>query len=141
MHDASAKLPSGIFNGNLLQYGDFDQCLSSRGKYCLAHVQLTLPDELRLMKHLKENFVVLESFRSTFNEVTWIVPRSSEIRWGLCVPSACTANDVELAYSEFIKSICNGSEIEFEVEVKSNQCQTHGDDWISSLDYATKLTM
>lgn len=77
-------------------------------------------------------------------KVTWIVPRSSEIRWGLCVPSISTTHDVKLAYNEFINSICNGSEIEFEVEVKSNQCQsvwTDDDDWISSLDYATKATM
>lgn len=44
--DASAKLPSGILNGNVNQYGDFDQCLSIKnpvqGKYCLASLDFSL---------------------------------------------------------------------------------------------------
>lgn len=28
VQDASAKIPSGVFNGNLNQYGDYDMCLN-----------------------------------------------------------------------------------------------------------------
>lgn len=45
MHDSSAKLPSGLLNGNVHAFGDFYQCLQIsenlkegggiiRGKYC-----------------------------------------------------------------------------------------------------------
>lgn len=53
MHDSSAKLPSGILNGNVNQYGDIDQCLSVRapwmggvikGRYCLTTSVLSLSD-------------------------------------------------------------------------------------------------
>ena len=29
MYDASAKVPAGVLNGNVNQYGDFDQCLNT----------------------------------------------------------------------------------------------------------------
>lgn len=55
MHDASGKISSGVLNGNINQYGDYDQCLnvnvpttasssssndpSLQGRYCLAGIQ------------------------------------------------------------------------------------------------------
>lgn len=49
MHDASGKLPSGILDGNVNQFGDFDQCVNVndpitgiKGKYCLAYLQISL---------------------------------------------------------------------------------------------------
>jgi hypothetical protein len=53
VHDSSAKLPSGVLNGNVNQYGDIDQCLNVRapwlggiikGRYCLTTSVLTLSD-------------------------------------------------------------------------------------------------
>lgn len=73
MLDATAKIPSGILQGNGIQLGDFDQCLASRarvqlesgsvvkvqGKYCLArldvkaeHPDLELPVHLAQAKNL-----------------------------------------------------------------------------------------
>lgn len=47
MYDSSAKLPTGILNGNVNQLGDFDLCLQAEenhdkiyGKYCLASMQV-----------------------------------------------------------------------------------------------------
>jgi hypothetical protein len=57
--DSSAKIPSGLLNGNVNQYGDFDQCLDVKteldplmyphlenysvlGKYCLATFDLDI---------------------------------------------------------------------------------------------------
>lgn len=75
VHDATAKIPSGIFNGNLNQYGDFDQCLNVgddndkniEGKYCIAYLQPrsrngTMKD---LLKLVQSN----EFFKSNFNDV------------------------------------------------------------------------
>lgn len=57
MHDASAKLSSGILSGNVNQFGDFDECLSIdesdglfQGQYCLAYVQPAVPNTVRLRK-------------------------------------------------------------------------------------------
>lgn len=63
MHDASGKLSSGILNGNINQFGDFDQCLEVtsendnihpeatdaskiHGKYCLAYLEIKLPQSV-----------------------------------------------------------------------------------------------
>lgn len=74
MHDATAKIPSGIFNGNLNQYGDFDQCLNVaadnrkfQGKYCIAYLQPrsrngTMKDLLKLVQSH-------EFFKSNFDDV------------------------------------------------------------------------
>lgn len=41
MFDATAKVPSGILNGNVNQYGDFDECLSvENAQYCLVEIDL-----------------------------------------------------------------------------------------------------
>lgn len=47
MYDATAKFPSGLLNGNINQYGDFDQCLSVKqpegeiqGQYCLTYIEI-----------------------------------------------------------------------------------------------------
>lgn len=73
MLDATAKIPSGILQGNGIQLGDFDQCVGSRarvqlesgsvvkvqGKYCLArldvkaeHPELETPVHLAQAKNL-----------------------------------------------------------------------------------------
>lgn len=51
MYDSNAKISAGILSGNVNQFGDFDECLSSRneeedigGKYCLASMQIESSD-------------------------------------------------------------------------------------------------
>jgi hypothetical protein len=74
VHDSTAKIPSGIFNGNLNQYGDYDMCLNIvarseefRGKYCIAYIQPrskngTFQDLLKLIQSY-------EFFKSNFDDV------------------------------------------------------------------------
>lgn len=77
MQDATAKIPSGIFNGNLNQYGDYDQCLNVmssdtkfQGKYCIAYLQ---PRSLNgTMKDLLKLVQSHEFFKSNFNDVSFI---------------------------------------------------------------------
>ncbi|KAK5650720.1 hypothetical protein RI129_001749 [Pyrocoelia pectoralis] len=41
MLDSTAKLPSGILNGNVNQFGDYEGCLSvMEAQYCLAELNL-----------------------------------------------------------------------------------------------------
>lgn len=51
VYDSSAKLPSGLLNGNVNQLGDFDMCLSAqsddgpvKGQYCLASLEVQIPN-------------------------------------------------------------------------------------------------
>lgn len=77
MHDASAKIPSGILNGNMNQYGDFDQCLNAvapndefSGKYCLASVQLTVPDQLPQLKRIQKLVQSHDAFVNDIDDVS-----------------------------------------------------------------------
>jgi hypothetical protein len=75
VHDATAKIPSGLLNGNLNQYGDYDQCLNVvadgeefRGKYCIIYLQPrsrngTMKDLLKLVQSY-------EFFKSSFDDVS-----------------------------------------------------------------------
>lgn len=54
MFDAWGKIPSGILVGNKYEFGSFDECLAVNynesgstfvGQYCLAHVNVILPEE------------------------------------------------------------------------------------------------
>lgn len=78
MVDASAKLPSGILNGNINQYGDFDQCLSVKPKneafesqYCLVSLQLSLPDKEVYLNQLRRIILGDEPYESNFEDVRW----------------------------------------------------------------------
>lgn len=80
VQDANAKLPSGIFQGNIHQLGDFDQCLDEssspdgkvQGRYCLTNVQIELPDEFKFLKYFKEEKLLVEYFKSTFRDVSTV---------------------------------------------------------------------
>lgn len=74
MHDATAKIPSGIFNGNLNQYGDYDQCLNVvadndkfTGKYCIAYIQPR--SKTGITQNLLQLIQSYEFFKSDFNDV------------------------------------------------------------------------
>lgn len=44
--DSWAKFPSGVLRGNINQLGDFDQCVSAGGCYCLTALDMRLPASL-----------------------------------------------------------------------------------------------
>lgn len=79
VHDATAKLPSsGLLNGNVNQYGDFDECLSVeaehskfKGKYCLAYFQPKVTNKsLKFINYLRRLAQSHEAFKSTFDDVS-----------------------------------------------------------------------
>lgn len=79
MYDASAKIPSGILNGNVNQFGDFDQCVNVQGmdaiqgKYCLAYLQPVVPDNFLRLKHLSRLAQSHSAFRSNFDDVSMLI--------------------------------------------------------------------
>lgn len=73
MYDASAKISSGVLSGNINNFGDFDECLNVRspmngasGQYCLAYVNVDIPDEMNHLKRLKKLSHSMETFQSNF---------------------------------------------------------------------------
>jgi hypothetical protein len=82
VHDASAKLPAGLLNGNVNQYGDIDQCLQVRspwqgpgrvikGRYCLTTTALRLSDPHHpLLRHIHRLLHSHYMFRSELDDVS-----------------------------------------------------------------------
>uniref|UniRef100_A0A034VQ95 nose resistant to fluoxetine protein 6 n=1 Tax=Bactrocera dorsalis TaxID=27457 RepID=A0A034VQ95_BACDO len=141
MHDATGKITSGILNGNINQPGDFDQCLGIssvaddaaavddeadaeiKGQYCLAYAQPVLPHN---SKRLRALFKLIQShgpFKSEFNDPGHRVPRYSLINWGICVPDACSYQDVEYTVKEYLNNLTTSTGISFQVRVEPKLCQ------------------
>ncbi|KAF2881821.1 hypothetical protein ILUMI_24377 [Ignelater luminosus] len=92
MYDASTKhFPgSGVLNGNLVHFGDYDECLNVTstedeiaGKYCLATVPL-------------EQFIPKKDLITTKNPETRVtLPESgTSPAFALCLPDSCSAIDL-----------------------------------------------
>uniref|UniRef100_W8BUT3 Nose resistant to fluoxetine protein 6 n=1 Tax=Ceratitis capitata TaxID=7213 RepID=W8BUT3_CERCA len=143
MHDSTGKITSGILNGNINQPGDFDQCLGVsstsaddaaamagsdahgeiKGQYCLAYAQPVLPHK---SKRLRALFKLMQShgpFKSEFNDPGHRVPRYSLINWGICVPDACSHQDVEYTVKEYLRNMTSSTGILFQVRVEPKLCQ------------------
>nr|XP_049463329.1 nose resistant to fluoxetine protein 6 isoform X3 [Anopheles coluzzii]XP_049463331.1 nose resistant to fluoxetine protein 6 isoform X4 [Anopheles coluzzii]XP_049463336.1 nose resistant to fluoxetine protein 6 isoform X6 [Anopheles coluzzii]XP_049463339.1 nose resistant to fluoxetine protein 6 isoform X7 [Anopheles coluzzii] len=141
MHDASAKVGHGILNGNINQYGDFDQCLSIqqtlgsigdssaqaaplRGRYCMAEVQPTIKPNTRVLKHLFELVQAHGMLKSNLDDPGHRVPRFSTVHWALCVPAGCTAADVQQSLGAFLHHYIADTGLQTEVKVHPALCQT-----------------
>ena len=84
MYDSSAKLPSGLLNGNVNQYGDIDQCLNVRsphqdgvvnGQYCLTTMALRLSDHSRSnLQQVRQLLMSHGMFVSNLDDVSMFVP-------------------------------------------------------------------
>ncbi|CAH0557874.1 unnamed protein product [Brassicogethes aeneus] len=130
MYDSTAKLPSGLMNGNVNQLGDFDMCLSSKseeenihGKYCLASMQVDNPHS----SYLSGIYRLLQShmhFKSKLEDPGHRVPRFSSINWALCVPSSCTPTDVELGLKKTVNKFIEGTDLKVQYEVDPAMCQS-----------------
>ena len=101
VHDASAKLPSGILNGNVNQLGDFHQCVSAasddgavQGQYCVAYLQLLLRQDPEQATHpvlaaIYDGVYSHHAFRSNFEDVSscWAKPCRNDLVSSEIAPS------------------------------------------------------
>lgn len=133
MIDAGGKIGSGILHGNINQLGNFDLCteistkvkitddnvVRVKGKYCLAHLDIQATDEsLRYLMHLIHGKSLL---RSTINDPSHFVPRFTTLNWGVCVPAACTVEDVQ----EFLEASLedyNSTGIRLNIQIDEENC-------------------
>ncbi|GIY90712.1 nose resistant to fluoxetine protein 6 [Caerostris darwini] len=107
MFDATAKIPSGMFDGTVTEFGAFDQCLAIlvknkkgfedfRGQYCSVEAVPTLgprPKNLSLAKKSDTDYngsimKEIENKIFAFYQLTH--------RFGICVPSTCSADDMQM---------------------------------------------
>jgi hypothetical protein len=56
-----------------------------------------------------------------------ILPRFSAIHWALCVPASCSASDVQVALSDTLQRLAEGTGFGFKVRVTDDMCQTEDD--------------
>lgn len=77
VHDSTAKISSGILNGNVNLFGDFDQCLNIegpmddlKGKYCLTYLQASIPKNMPKLQHLSALMHSHSAFISEFDDVS-----------------------------------------------------------------------
>ncbi|XP_023939022.1 nose resistant to fluoxetine protein 6 [Bicyclus anynana] len=155
MLDATAKIPSGLLQGNGIQLGDFDQCLGVRarvqldtgsivrvqGRYCLAMIDVKAEHpELETPVHLAQS---RNLFKSRIDDPGHFVPRFSTLSWGVCVPSPCSSGDVEVILRDAIKHYQYKTGISFRVRVDDQDCFTRrGANWWKEwLDLPTILTL
>lgn len=77
VHDSTAKISSGLLNGNVNYFGDFDQCLriqgpadDLKGKYCLTYLQASIPKNMPKLKRLYDLMHSHSAFISEFDDVS-----------------------------------------------------------------------
>uniref|UniRef100_A0A1Q3FR05 Nose resistant-to-fluoxetine protein N-terminal domain-containing protein n=2 Tax=Culex tarsalis TaxID=7177 RepID=A0A1Q3FR05_CULTA len=138
MHDSSGKLSSGVLNGNINQYGDYDQCLNVngnnvqpnpiQGRYCLAGIQPSVASTA-LLQHV---FSLVQShgmLKSQLGDPGHRVPRFSTINWALCVPAACTPQDVQHSLAEFLRDSTEGTGLRLDVLIEPELCEVRDAVW------------
>ncbi|KAJ1522228.1 hypothetical protein ONE63_002536 [Megalurothrips usitatus] len=108
MYDSGSKIPASLLSGNNMQLGNFDQCLSVRagaaaetggfgGRYCLAAVYFHPPP--RWGQSAIGDLLLAATNASTAPEPVGI------FMWSYCVPSSCSARDVEVSLRARVASV------------------------------------
>lgn len=143
MHDSSAKLNSGILNGNVNQFGDYDQCLRIsggeknnaadqqhlQGQYCLAAIQPAVVSNAVFLQHVLSLAQSRGILTSQLDDPGHRVPRFSTINWALCIPSACSSEDVRKSLDEYLHDQTQGTGLKMEVSIEPESCQKKNTIW------------
>ncbi|CAH4036538.1 unnamed protein product [Pieris brassicae] len=154
MLDSSGKIPSGLLQGNGIQLGDFDQCLSTRarvqletgsivkvqGKYCLVTMDVRAEhQDLEVAIDLLQGRNLI---KGRVSDPGHFVPRYSTLSWGVCVPSPCHPDDVEAMIKDSTKRY-EKLGISFNIEIDEADChiQGKGNWWDEWMELPTFLTL
>ncbi|CAN7991500.1 unnamed protein product, partial [Ixodes pacificus] len=96
--DSSGKLPNGLMSGTAVSLGHFDQCLdidaggAFRGQFC--NLELWLRDLPRPSAKSEDVIPDGDSALSFFyDNGYWL--KLFPMRLGICIPSACSADDLQ----------------------------------------------
>ena len=117
--DATAKMPSGVTEGVVSSFGEYDQCLQIKsptinitdqyiyGKYCLVKPYMPYPDfkELAQLKEIpflseQNNRLMMNELKPNLNLLKLLLTYNFLARKfylfhiGVCIPSTCSAGDL-----------------------------------------------
>ena len=118
--DAMGKIPSGVTDGVVTSFGEYDQCLQIKspsidttdryihGKYCLVRPYVPFPDfkaleEFKEIPFLNEetNRFIKNDWKGNINFIKLLLTYNLWAKkvylfhFGLCIPSTCDTGDVE----------------------------------------------
>jgi hypothetical protein len=110
MYNSWGKFPpSGILEGTVTDFGDYDQCLAikpneviGKSQYCLIDISLPLPQPMPRHQNFYHKVNILPEFmnKSGNNVFNKLLEHASYFYWlylrlGICTPNKCTENDVK----------------------------------------------
>ena len=120
--DATGKIPSGLSNGVLTSFGDYDQCLNVvspehvgpsmepiRGKYCLVrpYIAIRALEQLENITGFsflnnKTNSILMKDWKKNMNLIKVLATfnvRSNDkfylFHHGVCISSKCSITDLQ----------------------------------------------
>jgi hypothetical protein len=102
--------PSGILEGTVTDFGDYDQCLAIKPNqvigeslYCLIDISLPLPKPMPIHQNFFHKVNVLPEFvnKSQNNIFVEFSEDASYFYWislklGICAPNKCSQNDIHI---------------------------------------------
>lgn len=114
MADASTKLQPGLFYGNLIDYGNYEECLEVEGenlvgKHCAAEITISNLNNVIVSVRLQENFeiellksvIIIQAQQVNKDELRDVPMDVIALTWSLCVPHQCTASDLNNLFKLF----------------------------------------
>ncbi|XP_017145314.1 nose resistant to fluoxetine protein 6-like [Drosophila miranda] len=107
MIDAWGSIPSGLLYGNIVNFGNFDECIkiskeitsshSINGKYCFLNVSFSfLPQYVSLL--------------------------TNQLKIASCFPASCSAANMDAPLEQLMQKILNSSSIN--IQIREASCQT-----------------
>lgn len=68
-----------------------------------------------------------------------ISPKSSEIKWAICVPSTCDTEDIKKILTDDLDQQLKNLPITIDLQLRDEMCQVKNDE--KSMDFETKVVM
>ncbi|XP_026679166.1 uncharacterized protein LOC103508886 [Diaphorina citri] len=137
MLDASVVSPSGLLDGDLIQYGHADQCIHTHIPIQDFSTQFCMPTAFWAPKRfggMYDEFFT-QGARDwppyDMSKTVWdfLRPRDVYIRgsrqrftWGICVPEACSASDIQTSLDTTLAAAFEDHGIEFHVDLAPIMC-------------------
>ncbi|XP_019884639.2 nose resistant to fluoxetine protein 6-like [Camponotus floridanus] len=135
MFDSSSKYPDGVLYGHTRHLGNFDECYNLQidagevenkmaGRYCLVDLEYKRKDapisyEPTMDYNPNESFWEAIEERGNIHRV-----RRYLLQLAICVPSSCSAKDIETALKRPLEKIGANKNININTAVQINYCQT-----------------
>ncbi|XP_037269710.2 nose resistant to fluoxetine protein 6 isoform X1 [Rhipicephalus microplus] len=136
---SNGLLPANILEGSLVSVGSYSQCLKARvlddhghvkfkGQYCSLFIK---PARL-LLRTLADRFHMtseLTGRRALINGSTNEKVSNPNIRFGICAPSTCSANDLQFITTKMVSS--------YGITTEVNGCRTNDPKKMTKLQAGT----